>query len=76
MFARATSFGVPSKKARLEMMARVQQKQEVPESALFFQINIKLKDSFTDPNGFFPALSKCNLMEEAPMNMSISFEEG
>ena len=76
MFARATSFGTPSKKARLEMMARVQEKQEVPDSALFFQINIKLKESFTDPNGFFPALQASSMMKEAPMNLSVSFEEG
>lgn len=52
-------------------------KHEVPDSALFFQLNFKVKPSFTDPNGFFKALQESDFMKnEAPMNMSISFEEG
>ena len=60
-----SSFGKPSEKARLEMKSRFDPKIEVPEEAMLFHVTLKLKESFTDENGFFKELAE-GLEESLP----------
>jgi hypothetical protein len=78
MFFKATSFGKPSAKARQEMKSRVQTAtKEVPDQSIFFQVTIKLKESFTDPNGFFAALCESDIInKETSMDLHMSYENG
>ena len=47
----------------------------VPDNAIFFQITIKLRDGFTDPNGFFEDLKNSDLTQEAPFGWVIAHED-
>jgi len=58
VFARASSFGKPSEKAQLEMKTRCDPKNEFNDEGILFNVTLKVKESFTDPNGFFKDLAE------------------